>query len=100
MKCKEIHDIVCDFCESRGYGTLRKGDKKGFIHSTGHGIGLDLHEAPLVGENEYELKRGNVITIEPGLYDPEVGGVRLEDIVVVRRNGCENITKFEKRLIL
>jgi Xaa-Pro aminopeptidase len=98
ITCKEVHNLVCDIFEERGYGTVRKGSKKGFIHSTGHGVGLDLHENPKVGDNDYELRRGNVITIEPGLYDPEVGGVRLEDMVLVLKNGCENLTRFEKKL--
>jgi len=100
ITCKEVHNLVCDIFEERGYGTVRKGSKKGFIHSTGHGVGLDLHENPKVGDNDYELRRGNVITIEPGLYDPEVGGVRLEDMVLVLKNGCENLTKFKKELII
>ncbi|MHC1579038.1 MAG: M24 family metallopeptidase [Candidatus Alkanophagales archaeon] len=100
VTCKEVHDAVCDFFEELGYGTLRRNAKTGFIHSTGHGVGIELHEPPTLGDNEYVLRRGNVITVEPGLYEPEVGGVRLEDVVVVRRSGCENLTKFEKRLEL
>jgi Xaa-Pro aminopeptidase len=98
VTCKEVHNLVCDIFEERGYETIRKNGKKGFIHSTGHGVGLDLHEKPSVANNDYELRSGNVITIEPGLYDPEVGGVRLEDMVLVLKNGCENLTKFEKKL--
>ena len=100
VTCREVHDAVCDFFEELGYGTLRKNAKTGFIHSTGHGVGIELHEPPTLSDNEYVLKRGNVITVEPGLYEPEVGGVRLEDVVVVRRSGCENLTKFEKQLEL
>jgi len=100
VTCKTLHNLVCDVFEERGYGTIRKSSKKGFIHSTGHGVGLDLHENPKVGDNDYELRKGNVITIEPGLYDPEVGGVRLEDMVLVWKNGCENLTKFEKKLVI
>ena len=98
VTCKEVHNSVCDLFEERGYETLRKGGKKGFIHSTGHGVGLTVHESPKVGDNDYELRKGNVITIEPGLYDPEVGGVRLEDMVLVLKNGCENLTRLEKKL--
>nr|QNO52820.1 Xaa-Pro dipeptidase [Methanosarcinales archaeon ANME-1 ERB6] len=100
VTCKTLHNIVCDVFEERGYETIRKRSKKGFIHSTGHGVGLDLHENPRVADNDYELRKGNVITIEPGLYDPEVGGVRLEDMVLVWKNGCENLTKFEKNLMI
>ncbi|MCW7079734.1 MAG: Xaa-Pro peptidase family protein [Candidatus Methanospirare jalkutatii] len=77
-----------------------KEQRKGFLHLTGHGVGLSLHEKPSLGFNEDLLRRGNVVTIEPGLYDPAFGGVRIEDLVVVLRNGCENLTKFEKRLVL
>nr|QNO53443.1 Xaa-Pro dipeptidase [Methanosarcinales archaeon ANME-1 ERB6] len=98
VTCKEVHNLVCDVFEERGYGTIRKGSKKGFIHSTGHGVGLDLHENPIVGDNDYTLREGNVITIEPGLYDPEVGGVRLEDMVLVLKNGCEKLTRLRRNL--
>ncbi len=98
VTCKEVHNLVCDVIEERGYETIRKGSKKGLVHFTGHGVGLDLHENPKVGDNDYELQRGNVITIEPGLYDSEAGGVRLEDMVLVLKNGCENLTRFEKKL--
>ncbi len=100
VTCKEVHNLVCAVFEERGYGTIRKGSKKGFIHSTGHGVGLDLHENPIVGNNDYTLREGNVITIEPGLYDPEVGGIRLEDMVLVLKNGCEKLTKLEKKLVI
>ena len=63
-------------------------------------MGLDVHESPSVGDNDYVLREGNVITIEPGLYEPGVGGVRLEDMVLVHKNGCENLTRFEKRLVI
>jgi Xaa-Pro aminopeptidase len=98
VACKDVHNRVCDIFEEQGYETIRKGGKKGFLHSTGHGVGLNVHENPKVGENEYVLRKGNVITIEPGLYEPEVGGVRLEDMVLVLKNGCENLTRFEKKL--
>jgi Xaa-Pro aminopeptidase len=100
VPCKEVHNLVCDLFEERGYETIRKGGKKGFLHSTGHGIGLNVHENPRVGDNDYELKKGNVITIEPGLYEPGVGGVRLEDMVLVLKNGCENLTTFGKQLVI
>ncbi len=98
----EIHNIVCDLLEGRGYKTLRgkNGLTEGFIHSTGHGVGLDIHEAPSLGESGKELKAGSVVTVEPGLYYKKIGGVRLEDVVVVTRTGCKNLTMFEKNLVL
>jgi Xaa-Pro aminopeptidase len=95
-----VHNCVCALFEERGYETIRTGGKKGFIHSTGHGVGLTVHESPSVSDNEYVLHKGNVITLEPGLYEPEVGGVRLEDMVLVRKNDCENLTVFEKKLVI
>jgi Xaa-Pro aminopeptidase len=59
-----------------------------------------VHENPRVGDNDQVLQRGNVITLEPGLYDPEVGGVRVEDMVLVLEHGCENLTRFEKQLVV
>ena len=88
------------YSKSQGYDTYRSGSKVGFIHSTGHGVGLDIHELPAVGENGDLLEAGNVITIEPGLYYPETGGIRLEDMVLVTENGCENLTELEKKFVL
>lgn len=99
----DIHNIVCDVFEERGYETSRgkiSEFTEGFIHSTGHGVGLDIHEGPGLGENGKELKAGSVVTVEPGLYYKNIGGVRLEDIVVVTQNGCKNLTIFEKNLVL
>ena len=73
----------------------------GYIHSTGHGVGLEIHEAPRLSQTGTKtLKAGMVVTIEPGLYLPDVGGVRIEDIVVVTKNGCKNLTKYPKELIV
>lgn len=99
----EIHNIVCDVLEERGYETARgkSGEfTEGFIHSTGHGVGLDIHEGPNLSENGKELKAGAVVTVEPGLYYKKIGGVRLEDVVLVTRSGCKNLTMFEKNLVL
>ncbi|MDQ6965760.1 MAG: M24 family metallopeptidase, partial [Mariprofundaceae bacterium] len=69
-----------------------------FFHGTGHGVGLDIHEMPRISVRDDILKTRQVVTVEPGLYYPEIGGVRLEDMVVVRENGCDNLTRFHRRL--
>ncbi len=94
---EEIHFLVCDVLESFGYSTLRQKAKEGFIHSTGHGVGLEIHEKPKLYERGELLKSGMVVTVEPGLYYEKIGGVRVEDTVVVRKKGCEILTEFENR---
>ncbi|MDO8726441.1 MAG: Xaa-Pro peptidase family protein [Candidatus Methanoperedens sp.] len=99
----EVHNIVCDVLEARGYETSRGKTgvfTEGFIHSTGHGVGLDIHEGPNLSESGKELNEGSVVTVEPGLYYKDIGGVRLEDVVVVTASGCKNLTMFEKNLVL
>jgi len=95
---EEVHDAVCDTYESEGYGTVRNGNDKGFIHSTGHGVGLEIHEKPRLSSGGEELRAGNVVTVEPGLYLSDVGGVRVEDLVVVRDDGYENLTDYPRGL--
>jgi Xaa-Pro aminopeptidase len=63
-------------------------------------VGLDIHEDPSLSENGKELKAGCVVTVEPGLYYRKIGGVRIEDVVVVTQNGSKNLTTFEKNLVL
>jgi Xaa-Pro aminopeptidase len=99
VKCSEIHNAVCDVFKERGYDTIREGSNVGFIHSTGHGVGLEIHELPFVGNSDVELEEGNVITIEPGLYYPDVGGIRLEDLILVTSDGFENLTEMEKKFV-
>ena len=91
-----IHQTVVDFFKDHGY----ESNARGFIHNLGHGIGLQVHELPTVGPAGNELVSGNVITIEPGLYYPGTGGVRLEDIGVVTKTGFENFTAFPEELIV
>lgn len=95
----EIHKAVCSFYEERGHRTgLSKDEgevlRDGFYHGLGHGVGLDVHEAPSLGRVGHDLIAGDVITLEPGLYRHGVGGVRLEDIVIVTEDGCETLTHF------
>jgi len=97
-KVKEIHKAIVQFFKKSGFetGTIN-GKQQGFIHSTGHGLGLEIHEPPRVGSTEGVLEEGNVVTVEPGLYYEKLGGVRIEDVVVVKKGGCVNLTKYPKR---
>jgi Xaa-Pro aminopeptidase len=86
--------------EKLGYRTERRnGGWVGYFHGTGHGVGLDIHEAPwLLKSRDSTLPAGAVVTVEPGLYYPGVGGVRIEDMVLVTKIGCRNLTRFPKAL--
>ena len=96
---KKIHEAIHKKFEKLGFRTgFMNGRMQGFFHSTGHGLGLDIHEPPRIGNGEDVLKAGNVVTVEPGLYYKNTGGVRLEDVAVVTRKGCINLTKFPKQL--
>jgi Xaa-Pro aminopeptidase len=69
-------------------------------HGLGHGVGAELHEAPaLRPESTDVLEIGNTVTVEPGIYQPGLGGVRIEDLVLVTADGCERLTRFPKELI-
>jgi Xaa-Pro aminopeptidase len=98
---RHIYDVCCDVLEKAGYETTRGGKKitKGMPHSLGHGVGLQIHESPRINElSTSPLREHNVVTVEPGLYDPQIGGVRLEDIVEVTKSGYNNLTRMETRL--
>jgi len=93
-KAKEVHDTICDVLEEKGYETTRSKGKEGFIHSSGHGVGLEIHEEPRIFENEDILRKGMVVTIEPGLYYSKIGGVRIEDTVLIREKDCKILTPY------
>lgn len=94
VAAKKIDAVSRRHIASFGYG-------KYFGHSLGHGVGLDIHELPRIAPKSKEiLKAGNVITIEPGIYIPKKFGIRIEDTVVVRKDGCEVLTGSPKELIV
>ncbi|MCB0117111.1 MAG: aminopeptidase P family protein, partial [Caldilineaceae bacterium] len=90
---RDFQMMTCDLFESKGHKTIRShsGTQEGYVHSLGHGIGLEIHESPNMSHlesNKTVLKPGHVITIEPGLYYPERGyGVRIEDAVAFNEAG-------------
>lgn len=100
---RELFDAACDLFESSGYPTQRtsQSDEEldGFQYSLGHGVGLEPHEAPLLGLAGHDpLVVGDVLAIEPGLWDRRVGGVTFEDLVLVTDGGCELLTRFPYEL--
>ncbi len=95
-----VHKIGADLMAARGYKTeILNGRPQGFIHGTGHGVGLEIHEAPRVSSaNHQKLRAGHIITIEPGLYYPEIGGVRIEDTILVTKEGYKMLAPCPKKL--
>lgn len=98
VKGNAVHAEVEKHFEETGYKTGRKGNRfTGFIHSTGHGLGLEVHEPPRISPAKLKLKAGHVLTVEPGLYYPAIGGCRIEDVVRVKEGGYEMLSKMHYR---
>lgn len=97
VSAKEIYQEAADVILKNGYAV----GESGFVHGLGHGVGLDIHEKPsLKAGSEDVLEAGNIITIEPGLYYPKVGGVRIEDMILVTKAGCKNLTNYSKKFVI
>jgi Xaa-Pro aminopeptidase len=100
---RQLFDLTCDIFEGAGYTTQRTGSGEhrndGFQFSLGHGVGLEVHEAPSLGlAGSSPLVSGDVIAVEPGLWDHRIGGVRFEDLLLVTDDGCEVLTRYPYEL--
>jgi len=95
----DVHQQIQAMFIREGFETgVIDGTVQGFFHGTGHGVGLDIHETPRIGNADATLQAGNVVTVEPGLYYVGIGGVRIEDLVVVTEDSCINLTSYPKKL--
>jgi Xaa-Pro aminopeptidase len=94
-----IHREIQALFERQGYPTgVQRGRMQGFFHGTGHGLGLEIHEAPSISIRPSTLRAGHVVTVEPGLYYLGLGGVRIEDVALVTPTGSRNLTRVPKQL--
>ena len=100
VRADSVHKTGADLMAARGFKTETvDGVAQGFIHGTGHGVGLEIHEAPRVSlANRKTLKAGHIVTIEPGLYYPALGGVRIEDTVLITKDGYKMLFPCPKKL--
>jgi Xaa-Pro aminopeptidase len=100
---RTVHQAVAECFGRMGYPTgERDGRLQGFTHSTGHGVGLEIHEPPKIGvvSQAVRFRKNMVVTVEPGLYYLGTGGVRIEDLVVVEARGARNLTRYPKKLAI
>ena len=96
VKLCDLDAAARDLITEAGYGEY-------FGHNLGHSFGLNIHEAPQCARNQngdIPLQPGMIVTIEPGIYIPQFGGVRIEDDILITENGCENLTRADKQLII
>jgi Xaa-Pro aminopeptidase len=95
----DVHQAIQRLFERQGYETgVKDGRMQGFFHGTGHGLGLEIHEAPSIGKRPCVLRAGHVVTVEPGLYYLGLGGVRIEDVALVTQSGSRCLTRVPKQL--
>ena len=98
-RVSDIHGAILSLFEARGFKTGKiDGRMQGFFHGTGHGLGLEIHEPPRIAMTDAVLEADMVVTVEPGLYYVPIGGVRIEDTVLVTKTGIRNLTRFPKFL--
>lgn len=100
---RNMYNAACRYFSAKGYEThLNVKKPEGFIHGLGHGVGIDIHEHPRLGAASEILEEGNVVTVEPGLYYSRAhrgipaGGIRIEDMVLVTKTSCRNLTRCRK----
>jgi len=94
LTCGELDHIARKYIKDMGHG-------EEFGHGLGHGVGIEVHEGPLIIKNNKTiLKENMVITIEPGIYIPGSGGIRIEDMLIVKKNGCENLYNSKKEFTI
>jgi Xaa-Pro aminopeptidase len=99
VEAMKVHHAIQQLFERQGYQTgVKHGRMQGFFHGTGHGLGLEIHEAPSIGKRPCVLHAGHVVTVEPGLYYLGLGGVRIEDVALVTKTGSRCLTRAPKQL--
>jgi Xaa-Pro aminopeptidase len=100
---RQVHRTVCQVLVDRGFGSVTPGLEGSaggprMVHSTGHGVGLDVHEAPMLRDVSWPLQARDVVTVEPGLYQVGLGGVRVEDLLLVTEGGSDNLSRLPRSL--